>query len=394
MADRARLSVLLLALAVCHGAGCDSAERAALDQARGEAMERTVAAPTGWVADASLAFPLADLQTLALALLDDVLQRVPEIAAPLGGRAVSVQPHLRADSLTLAAAPDLPDCLRAHGHLSGTIGAQLGGRSLGVPVSVELTAPLCLVVIEGRTVLVRLGELESVEVSVMALRPAKRGAAVETFLRGALRERPPSAGLATMGDNGLPIVAARLAEVSDTVRIDLRTDVPGEGEALPRPVIGRSVALTMSDRSFTALLRRAIWTRQGSSPTPFLDPVDVDLGTNRFTARVRLWNPGWPATWQDYTFAGPLTVDGDRIRVKVATVEPGAAAGWLRANRLLTSRVQDALTDALEGRISASLPGDLDRAIRTVHLGVKLQGITDEAAGFTLAAKVDTTVGP
>lgn len=382
----------LLALLPLLLTGCDRAEREALREARGEAEARLVAAPSDWTPDASLTFPIVELERVADALMDDVLTRAPAVGAALpgGGPAFSVQPKLQLDALRLEMHPTLPDAMLARGALSGTLGAQVGGRSLGVATNIELVATLRLDVVEGLAVMIRLAEVDEVRVVTGGRRgrEARMGAMVEELLRQRLLERPPQAPLARMGETGMPIVAARLRAEGPLVRVELRTDVPESAAALPTPAPDRGAALAMTDASFTALARRQVWARQGDTPRPFLEPRRVDLGDGRFTAEVRLWNPGYPVWWQDFEVAGPIMPDGDRMRVSFDRVEPRGGSGWFGSGNMVATPLLDALGAVLGGRLESSVPGDLARQVRGVRIGARLRGLSDAPGGFVLEADV------
>ena len=377
---------------------CDQAERAALDDARADAAAHLVGAPTGWKADARLSFPLPELEALSRALLDDALTRAPAVQAPIAGvtLGISLKPQLHVDELHLAPNPERPECLRAQGVLSGTLGAQVGGRALGVPATIHLTTALCLVIVEQRALKVRLSDVTGVTLEVAGWRSdhARRREKVAEFLSERLEERPPQARVAVIGEEGLPVLATRLSADLDMVWIDLRTNVAMDTPPLPPAEVHVGAAVTMSDRSFTALLRRQIWARAGSKPTPLLDPVEVDLGSDRFSANVRFWNPGLPVWWEDFRVSGPITLEGDHVRVDVRDVEARGGSGWFGASRILADPVRRGLAAALEGRLATTLPGELAREVKGVQLGAQLRALRDVPDGFILEADISTDADP
>lgn len=378
-------------------AACDGEERAALGQARGDAAAHLVGAPTDWQPDARLSFPMAELQQVASALLDDALSRAPSVQAPIVGATlnISVQPRLHVDALTLAPNAERPACLRAEGQLSGSLGAQIGGRAVGLPATVHLTTALCLTIVAERALKVQLSDVADVTLELAGWHSdhARRREKVAAFLSERLGARPPQARIAVIGEEGLPILATRLSASPEMVWIDLRTNVTADGTPLPPPETHAGAAVTMSDQSFTALLRRQIWAKAGSSPAPMLDPTEVDLGSGSFTAKVRLWNPGLPVWWQDFEVGGPISLVEDHVRVEVRDVHAGAGSGWFGASHVLGDPVRAGLAAALEGRLAGSLPGELAREVKGVHLGAQLRSLRDVPGGFILEADV-SAAGP
>lgn len=373
--------------------GCDVSERDALDAARGDALAAATAARTGWVADASLTFPLVELEAMATALLDDALARVPDVSGPMGGVALRVAPTLRVQTLHLEPDPGRTDALLARGTLVGTLGAAIGGRELGVPVTVGLTLRLRLEVVDGLAVMLRIDDVDSVAVEVGGWKSkrARKGEQVEAALRERVKNAAPHATLAAMGERGLPIVAARLHADGPLVRVELRTTLPDEGPPIPEPSPASGAALAMSDRAFTAIVRREIWEKQGANPAPFLDPVLVDLGGDRFRARVRLWNPGWPVWWQDFSLEGPLALTDERVRVSFDRIDPGAGSGWLALGRVLADPLLDGLAVTVGGRLAASLPGELSKQLHGVKVAAQLAALHDAPDAFILEADVAAT---
>ncbi len=372
--------------------GCDAAERAELSAARGEAALRLTAPEPEWAPDAALVFPLVELQRLSVALLDDILARAPGVSATLPGGipAVSLDPRLHVEGLSMEAHPSRPDRLLAHGDLAGSMGASVGGRSVGVPVRVALGLSLRLDV-ENGSVLVRLDEVESVEVQALGWRSgkARKGKGVEDFLRDAVRRDPPAAFITRTGAEGLPVIAARLHVEGALVRIELRTDVPhppGSPAPLARPTPERGVALVMRDDTLSALVRREVMRVNDGKLTPFIDPLALDIGDERFSGRVRLRNPGWPAWWQDFTVSGPITFDDAGLRVRLADVQPGAGSGWLGSGRVLADPARNALGEVLGGRLGGSVPDVVGKEVNAVELGAHLRSIRDVPDGFVIEA--------
>jgi hypothetical protein len=196
-----------------------------------------------------------------------------------------------------------------------------------------------------------------------------------------------------LGNGRLPVVAARLKVAETCVHIELRTDVQGTGEALPAVTPSLHAALTLSDYSFLALLRREVWEKAQEHGGAFLDPVDLELGAGRFGGRVRLWNPMWPVWWQDFHVSGPLRLEDGEVKVAVTEVEALSGRGGLWSARVLADPVRDTLANTLSGRFGASLPGELGKQVRGVHLGARIVALHDAAGAFVVEAEMRTTVG-
>ena len=370
--------------------GCDAPERAELGAARDEASIRIPTVEPDWVPDAVLVFPLIELERLSVALLDDILARAPGVTATLPGGipAVSLDPRLHVERLSMEAHPSRSDRLLAHGDLAGSMGASVGGRSVGVPVRVALGLSLRLDV-EAGSVRVRLDEVESVQVEALGWRSgrARNGKGVEEFLRDAVRRDPPSAFITRTGPEGLPVIAARLQVEGALARIELRTDVPhplGPPPPLARPTPDHGIALVMRDDTLSALVRREVMRVNADKLTPFIDPIALDVGDERFSGRVRLWNPGWPAWWQDFTVSGPITLDDAGLRVRLLDVQPGAGSGWLGSGRVLADPARNALGDILGGRLGGSLPDVVGKEVNAVELGAHLRSVRDVPGGFVI----------
>ena len=375
-------------------AGCDGVERDALAEARVQAAARTTVAEPDWSADASLVFPLAELERLSVLLLDDILARAPGVSAQLPGGipAVSLDPRLHVENLTMLAHPTRPDRLLARGELVGSVGASVGTRSLGVPVRVGLALSLRLDVAEG-SVLVCLDEVERVQLESMAWRSSKarNGKGVEEFLRDALTRDPPRAFITRTGASGLPVVAARLEVDGAVARIELRTDVPRSGRPgapLPRPTPSTGVVVVMHDATLAALVRREVMRLNDTKLTPFIDPLEVDVADGRFSARVRLWNPGWPVWWQEFAVEGPIGIEDGGLRVRFEAVEPGVGSGWLGSGRVLADPARDALGEVLGGRIGGTLPDRVGKDVNSVRLGARVRSLRDAPEAFVLEADV------
>lgn len=378
-------------------AACDNRPRLELEATKAAALQRLAAIDEPWAADARITLPLDSLSSLVHVLLNDALTRTRGVSAGVPGLGVGlvVEPRFQVESLALRPDPQRPEGALADVVLVGRMGAKLGGRELGLPIRVTAVAKVRLEIEDSGSVVARIDGLTDVAVESggWRSRQAKTGTYVEEWLQGVVRDRPIRARIARVGGQALPVLRARLEVTATHVQIDLRTDVVGEGPPLPRAEPGPDGEVTLSARTFTALVRREVWEKHAEGTLPFLDPTSIHLGPDHVVAEVRLWNPTWPVWWQDFHAAGPLRLEDGRVHVQIEDLVPGSGQGGLWSTDVIADPVRLALGETLSGRLAASLPGELEKRVHGVHLDAHVLGLADLGDAFVVRVDVTTDAG-
>jgi hypothetical protein len=365
--------------------GCGPDIAAMYESERQHALTVAATAPDGWAPDLVLSAGTTVLEQLVTAQLQGAFD---DLEGPSVGGSVAV-PHLRVSDVKLAPSEQCAACLQLRVAVRGDISVTLLGKSAGMPVEGMVKGQLELGVEEGRRAVVRVRNINRVELAAAGFNRLGVGGVEDALgerIRALVASALPPIPLVDVGATGLPIRLLRVANHPRGVRVEVLTDVPGAGPAKVDDAAPDRLRLGLSETALTGLVRRAAF-EQGLIPDlqVGVDPRRIDVDGDHFSLDLRLWRLVGAGWWRDYAAIGTLSVADGKLRldvpaggVKEIAASPGAG-------------LVDPLAALFQSRVLAAIADNLDRSLPAAA-GSKKGALRARAVATAVRGEGDTLV--